>query len=144
MSSNSVWLVWALLSAIFAAATTILAKAGLKKVDSDYAALLRTVVIACLLAVFVAVARKWQNPLTLPLRAAVFLLLSGIAAGASWVCYFRALKVGEAFRVGPVDKLSVVLVVAFATIFLGERPSLRDWLGVAMIVAGAIVLAVKR
>ncbi|HLQ23259.1 MAG TPA: EamA family transporter, partial [Gemmatimonadales bacterium] len=107
------WLAWALLSAMFAALTAIFAKVGLEGVDSDYATLLRTAVILLTLGVLVAAAGKWRDPTQLPGRSATFLVLSGLATGASWLCYFRALKVGDASRVAPIDKLSVVLVALF-------------------------------
>ena len=138
------WFLWAALSAVFAALTAILAKLGLAGVDSDMATLVRTVVIFAVLLVFVNATGKWTNPLQLSPRTWLFLVLSGLATGASWVCYFRALKVGDASRVAPVDKLSVVLVVLFAVIFLGERPSGREWAGVAMIAGGVLMLAIKR
>jgi transporter family protein len=138
------WLPWALLSAAFAALTAIFAKVGLKGVDSDFATLLRTVVIVAVLGGFVVAAGKWQNPLTLPSRAVTFLVLSALATGASWVCYFRALQIGEAFRVAPVDKLSVVLVAIFAVIFLGERPGGRDWFGLALVATGVVLLSLKK
>ena len=143
-SSWQPWLVWALLSAVFAALTAIFAKIGLEGVDSDYATLIRTSVIFVVLAVFVAVSGKWRNPATLTTRSGLFLVLSALATGASWVCYFRALKIGEATRVAPIDKLSVVLVAVFAMIVLGERPSLRDWLGILAISLGGILLSLKR
>ena len=138
------WFYWALLSAAFAALTAILAKIGLEGVDSDLATLVRTFVIMIALAVFVFLAGKWSNPFTLSHRTLAFLVASGLATGASWVCYFRALKVGEASKVAPIDKLSLVLVALFAFLFLGERPSARDWLGIALVAAGVIVLALKR
>jgi transporter family protein len=138
------WITWALLSALFAAATAILAKIGLERIDSDVATLVRTVVILVVLAAFVYVSGKWQDPRTMPGRALVFLILSGLATGASWVCYFRALKLGEASRVAPVDKLSVVLVAILAVLFLGERPSLKDWTGIALVTAGVLLLTLRR
>jgi transporter family protein len=144
MPSSNDWVVWALLSAVFAAATAILAKIGLEGIDSDFATLVRTVVIGGVLATFVYATGKWQNPETLPGRALLFLTLSGLATGASWVCYFRALKLGEASRVAPIDKLSVVLVAIFAVIFLGERPSVREWTGIAMVGAGVLLLSLRR
>jgi transporter family protein len=138
------WLVWALLSAVFAAATAILAKIGLEGIDSDYATLVRTVVILAVLGALVVGSGKWQNPAHVPGRALLFLTLSGLATGASWVCYFRALKVGEASRVAPIDKLSVVLVALFAVAVLGERPSVRDWLGIACVGAGVLLLSLRR
>lgn len=144
MISTNDWFTWAILSAFFAALTAIFAKIGLEGIDSDYATLVRTFVIIWVLAIFVVVTNKWRNPFTLNLRSVEFLLLSGLATGASWVCYFRALKVGEATRVAPVDKLSLVMVAIFATVFLGERPNLREWFGIAMVGLGVIVLGLKR
>jgi transporter family protein len=144
MPESQSWLVWALLSAVFAAATAILAKIGLEGIDSDYATLVRTTVILVVLSGFVYATGKWQDPTSLPHRSLVFLTLSGLATGASWVCYFRALKLGEAYRVAPIDKLSVVLVAIFAVVFLGERPGLRDWAGIACVAAGVLLLSLKR
>jgi bacterial/archaeal transporter family protein len=144
MENGATWFIWALLSAVFAALTAIFAKVGLTGVDSDLATLVRTGVIAVVLAAFVFVTGKWTNPMTLPAKTLLFLLLSGLATGASWVCYFRALKVGEASKVAPVDKLSLVLVAVFAVLFLHERPSVREWSGILMVGAGVLVLALKR
>jgi transporter family protein len=138
------WFVWAVLSACFAALTAIFAKIGLEGIDSDFATLIRTVVILVVLTGFVVYAGKWSNPLELGRRTVLFLVLSGLATGASWVCYFRALKIGDASKVAPIDKLSVVLVAIFAVIVLGERPVARDWLGIVLISAGVVVLALKR
>ncbi len=144
MAGSSSWFYWALLSAVFAALTAIFAKVGIQGVDSDLATLVRTGIIIVVLSVFVWYAGKWTNPLTLPGKTWLFLTLSGLATGASWVCYFRALQIGEASKVAPVDKLSLVLVAVFAFAFLGERPSLRDWSGIAMVAGGVLVLAIKR
>ena len=138
------WFVWALLSAFFAALTAIFAKIGLNGIDSDYATLFRTFVIILVLAAFVAIANKWRNPLTLPWRTVTFLVLSGLATGASWVFYFLALQVGEASKVAPVDKLSLVLVAIFAVMFLGERPGFREWFGIALVGFGVLILGFKR
>ncbi|WP_018972852.1 EamA family transporter [Rudaea cellulosilytica] len=138
------WFFWALGSAGFAALTAIFAKIGIKGVDSDLATLIRTAVIIVVLAAFVGAAGKWSNPLELSARTWIFLVLSGLATGASWVCYFRALKIGDASQVAPVDKFSLVLVAVFAFAFLGERPSLREWFGIAMVGAGVLVLALKK
>ena len=135
---------WALLSAVFAALTAVLAKIGLEGIDSDLATLVRTAVILVLLSIFVVTTGKWQNPLAIPHRTLLFLALSGAATGVSWVCYFRALQIGEASKVAPVDKLSVLLVAVFAVLFLHERPSVRDWTGILMVGAGVLVLALKR
>ena len=138
------WFVWALLSAVFAAMTAIFAKVGLQGVDADLATLLRTFVIITVLGAFVVLADKWTNPLSLSPKTLTMLVFSGLATGASWVCYFRALKIGEASKVAPVDKLSLVLVAIFAVVFLGERPAAREWLGIGLVAAGVLVLAFKR
>jgi len=144
MTASSTWFYWALFAAVFAALTAIFAKIGIQGVDSDLATLIRTAVIIVVLSAFVWFAGKWSNPLALSPKTWLFLGLSGLATGASWVCYFRALKVGEASKVAPVDKLSLVLVAIFAFAFLGERPSLREWTGIAMVAGGVLVLAFKR
>lgn len=144
MIAASNWFAWALLSAVFAALTAIFAKIGLQGVDSDLATLVRTGVIIVVLSAFVYFTGKWSNPLLLSLKTWSFLVLSGLATGASWVCYFRALKVGEASKVAPVDKFSLVLVALFAVVFLNERPSAQEWAGIALVAAGVLVLAFKR
>jgi bacterial/archaeal transporter family protein len=141
--TTSPWLPWALLSAAFAALTAIFAKIGLDGVDSDFATLLRTVVIVLTLSTLVYTTGKWQSPLALPPRSAAFLVLSGLATGASWLCYFRALKLGDASKVAPVDKLSVVLVALFGVALLGERPALREWLGISLVGAGVVLLSLR-
>lgn len=144
MVTSAGWFYWALLSAVFAALTAIFAKVGIQGVDSDLATLIRTVIIIVVLLGFVTFTGKWANPLELSAKTWLFLGLSGLATGASWVCYFRALKIGEASKVAPVDKLSLVLVAVFAFTFLGERPSLREWSGIAMVAGGVLLLALKR
>ncbi|MEP6939848.1 MAG: EamA family transporter [Rudaea sp.] len=138
------WFFWAVGSAVFAALTAIFAKIGIEGVDSDLATLIRTAVILVVLGVFVALAGKWSNPAELSSRTWLFLVLSALATGASWVCYFRALKIGNASQVAPVDKFSIVLVAVFAFAFLGERPAPREWFGIALIAAGVLVLALKK
>jgi bacterial/archaeal transporter family protein len=138
------WVFWALLSAAFAAATAVLAKAGTDDVDPDFANLLRTGVILVCMVLLVTATGKWRATDGLTSRASLFLVLSAVATGASWMCYFRALKVGDASKVGPVDKLSVVLVAVFAVVFLRERLNLREWLGVGLVTAGVLLLALKR
>ena len=142
-TSNS-WFFWAALSACFAALTAIFAKVGIQGIDSDFATLIRTVVIVLLLATFVGVAGKWSDPRTLSPKTLLFLSLSALATGASWVCYFRALQIGDASQVAPVDKFSLVLVAVFAFAFLGERPSPREWLGIGLVASGVLILAFKR
>ena len=144
MTTSAPWFYWAVASAVFAALTAIFAKIGIQGVDSDLATLVRTAIIIVVLAAFVWFAGKWSNPLELPAKTWLFLGLSGLATGASWVCYFRALQIGEASKVAPVDKLSLVLVAVFAVAFLGERPSLREWAGIAMVAGGVLVLSFKR
>lgn len=144
MTFASTWFIWALLSATFAALTAIFAKIGLEDVDSDLATLIRTGVIIVVLAGFVYFAGKWSNPLALTPKTWLYLTLSGLATGASWVCYFRALKIGAASQVAPVDKLSMVLVVAFAVLFLDERPSLREWIGIVMVAVGVLIIGLKK
>lgn len=137
------WQFWALLSAAFAALTAIFAKVGVERVNSDFATLFRTVVILIVLGGIIAATGQWQSPASLTRRTVVFLVLSGLATGASWLCYFRALKLGEASRVAPIDKLSVVLVAVFGVVFLGERLSWVNAAGVALIALGAVLVAVS-
>ena len=135
------WQVWALGSAVFAALTAIFAKIGIAHVNSDFATFVRTVVILLALALMLTLAGNWQAPASVPARSWIFLILSGLATGASWLCYFRALQTGKAAEVAPVDKLSVVLVAVFAVLFLGEQLSAAHWLAVVMIGGGALLLA---
>ena len=137
------WFFWAALSACFAALTAIFAKIGIRGVDSDYATLIRTIFIVVVLAAFVAYAGKWTDPRSLSGKTVLFLGLSALATGASWVCYFRALQIGDASKVAPVDKFSLVLVAVFAFVFLGERPDAREWIGIALVAAGVLVLAFR-
>jgi transporter family protein len=137
----SAWQFWALLSAAFAALTAIFAKVGVENVNSDLATFVRTLVIIAALAAFLTATDRWQAPATLSRRTYLFLVLSGLATGASWVCYFRALKLGNASQVAPIDKLSVVLVAIFGAAFLGERLAPINSLGVALIGVGAILVA---
>ncbi|MCL2344648.1 MAG: EamA family transporter [Desulfobulbus sp.] len=143
MTTDGNWFHWALLSACFAALTAIFAKVGIRGVDSDFATLIRTVIIVFVLAAFVGYTGKWADPRTLSPKTLLFLALSALATGASWVCYFRALQAGPASKVAPVDKFSVVLVAIFALIFLGERSTLREWIGIGLVTAGVVVLAIK-
>lgn len=144
MGTSTTWVHWALLSAVFAALTAIFAKIGIQGVNSDFASLLRTGFILVVLAAFVGFTGKWSDPFKLPAKTWLFLLLSALATGASWVCYFRALQMGEASKVAPVDKLSLALVAIFAFAFLGERPSGREWLGIALVAIGVLVLGLKK
>lgn len=137
------WLFWALLSAVFAALTAIFAKIGIADIDSDFATLIRTVVILVVLAGIVFAMGKAQPLSTISGKTWLFLVLSGLATGASWLAYFRALKLGQAAQVAPVDKLSVVLVALFGVLFLGEKLDLQGWIGVSLVAAGAVTLAIK-
>jgi transporter family protein len=137
------WQLWAVLSAAFAALTAIFAKVGVEQVNSDFATFIRTIVILCVLAGIVTATAQWQPIASVSGRTYLFLVLSGLATGASWLCYFRALKIGDAARVAPVDKLSVVLVALFGVVFLGERLSTANWLGVALIAGGALLVAYR-
>lgn len=138
------WLIWALASAVFAAMTAIFAKLGLQGINSDFATFIRTWVILLALALFLSYTKKWQPLTSLSGKNWLFLILSGLATGASWVAYFKALQMGNASQVAPIDKMSVVLVAIFAMLFLGERPSQQDWLGIGLVAMGVLVLALKR
>ena len=137
------WQFWALLSALFAALTAIFAKLGVEHVGSDFATFIRTIVILLALVLILTATGGWQGPATISGRSYFFLILSGLATGASWICYFRALKIGDVARVAPVDKMSVVLVALFGVAFLGEQLALPQWLGVSLIAAGAVLVASK-
>jgi bacterial/archaeal transporter family protein len=137
------WQLWAVLSAIFAALTAIFAKIGVENVNSDLATFIRTIVVILVLAGILVATGEWQPPVSISSRTYLFLLLSGLGTGASWLCYFRALQLGDAARVAPIDKLSVVLVALFGVGFLGERLSAVNWLGVAAIAGGAVLVAYR-
>ena len=137
------WPFWALASAVFAALTAILAKVGIDGIGSNLATFIRTVVILAFAGLILTVAGEWRAPGSISSRSWLFLVLSGLATGASWLCYFRALKLGEAAKVAPVDKLSVVFVAIIAAVFLGEKLSPLNWLGVALIAAGAVLVALR-
>lgn len=138
------WQVWALLSAVFAALTAIFAKIGVADINSDLATLIRTVVVLVSLTLILFATGQFSQAGPISTKSWIFLVLSGLGTGASWICYFRALKLGPATLVAPVDKLSVVLVALFGVIVLGERPSLNGWIGIALIAAGAVLIVVKR
>lgn len=143
MTLASSWLFWAILSAVFAALTAILAKLGVSEVDSDVATLVRTVVIVALMTGVLAASGKLGLLARVPGSAVLWLVLSGAATGASWFAYFRALKLGDASRVAPIDKLSVVFVAVLGAVLLGERLSATGWAGIAMIAAGAALVAIS-
>ena len=138
------WQFWAVLSAVFAALTAIFAKVGVEGINSDLATLIRTVIVLITLSLILFATGQFSQPGAIAAKSWLFLLLSGLGTGASWICYFRALKLGPATLVAPIDKLSVVLVALFGVVFLGERPSWNGWLGIALIAAGAVLIAFKR
>jgi transporter family protein len=137
------WQLWALLSAVFAALTAIFAKIGVENIGSDLATFIRTVVVLFSFLVLLVATGQFATSGPISPRTWTFLILSGLGTGASWLCYFRALKLGPASMVAPIDKLSVVLVALFAFAFLGERPSATGWMGIGLIAAGAAIIAIK-
>ncbi|WP_449422953.1 EamA family transporter [Rhodanobacter lindaniclasticus] len=141
MPMRESWLLFALGSALFAALTAIFGKLGVVGINSNLATFIRTLVIVVVIAGIVSVRQEWEKPAGLPLHSWVFLVLSGIATGLSWLCYYRALQLGPVSKVAPIDKLSVALVIVFGLLFLGERPSLPLLIGGGLIVAGAMVIA---
>jgi len=138
------WQTWAVLSAVFAALTAILAKIGIQDMNTDFATFIRTGVVLVALGLILFVTGQFQRLDSIPARSYLFLGLSGLATGASWVCYFRALKMGNASLVAPIDKLSVVLVAIMGTLFLGEKLTPRNWMGIALIAFGAVLVGLKR
>ena len=140
---TATWQFWAFLSAIFAALTAIFAKVGISGINSDFATLIRTIVIIAALCLFLSITGQWQRLGAIPAKSWVFLVLSGLATGASWLAYFRALQLGDASHVAPIDKLSVIFVAIFGVTFLGEKLTAINWTGVVLIAAGVILLALK-
>ena len=138
------WQLWALLSATFAALTAIFAKVGIENVNSDFATFIRTLVILGALGAILIGTGQWQPLGSVSTRSYVFLVLSGLATGGSWLCYFRALQLGDAARVAPLDKLSVVLVALLGVLLLGERLSVPNWLGIGLMALGAVLVAYSR
>jgi len=136
------WQAFALLSAVFAALTAIFGKLGVAEMNSNLATFLRTIVVLAVSALLVSVRNEWQNPTRLSARGCLFLVLSGVATGLSWLCYYRALQTGPASRVAPIDKLSVVIVVIFAISFLGERLTWKVGIGAVLVAAGTILMAI--
>lgn len=137
------WQAWAILSAVFAALTAILAKVGVQNINSDFATFVRTIVVLVALGLILLATGQYQRLDTVPARSYVFLVLSGLATGASWVCYFRALKIGNASLVAPIDKLSVVMVAVLGVLFLGEKLMGRNWVGIVLIAVGAVLVGWK-
>ena len=139
----SSWQVWAGLAAFFAALTAILAKLGVTEIASNLAILLRTAVVLVALGLLLLVSGQleWSSLKGLPQRSVVALVFSGLATGASWLCYFKALELGPVSRVAPIDKLSVVLVALLGVLVLGEQLGVRAWIGVALIAVGGVLVA---
>ena len=135
------WLFWSLLSALFAGATAILAKVGVEGINSNLATAIRTTVVLLVTWLIVAAARTPVSLAAISKRTWVFLLLSGVATALSWVCYFRALQLGMASKVAPIDKLSVVFAIILAVVFLHEQVSWQQWVGGLLIAGGAVILA---
>ena len=137
------WKIFALGSAFFAGLTAILAKIGVKNVSSNLATLIRTVVILIFIGLVVGFRREWKNPLSIDRTGLIFLVLSAVATGLSWLCYFRALQSGPASLVAPIDKLSLVFVVILSLLFLGERLGVYQWLGICLMISGAFIIILK-
>ena len=143
MESNYTWLFWAFLSAIFAALTTIFAKVGVQSIDSDLATLIRTGIVFLVLTALILASNKLTGITSISKNTWLFLSLSALGTGASWICFYRALKIGDSSKVLVVDKFSVVLVMILATIFLGEKSTIKDWFGILMVTGGMVLMTVK-
>lgn len=137
------WKIFAFASALFAGLTAILAKIGVKNVSSNLATLIRTIIILIFLSAIVYFRREWKNPFTIDKHSLIFLVLSGIATGLSWICYFRALQSGPASLVAPIDKLSLVFAIILSLLFLGEHLNIYQWVGVALITSGVFIIILK-
>ncbi len=137
------WFVFALLSAVFAAATSILAKVGIENVNSNLATAIRTIVVLAAAWGMVFITGAQDGISAIPKKSWIFLILSGLATGASWLCYYRALQLGEASKVAPIDKLSVVITVILAVIFLHEQLTVKSVIGCALIAAGTLLMVLK-
>lgn len=137
------WKIFAFGSAFFAGITAILAKIGVRNIPSNLATFIRTVVIIIFLGVLIGLRREWKNPFLIDKHSLIFLVLSGIATGLSWICYFRALQAGPASLVAPIDKLSLVFAILLSLIFLGERLGMYQWIGVCLITVGVIIIIFK-
>ena len=140
MESEYSWKVFALGSAVFAAMTAIFGKIGVGEINSNLATFLRTIVILIVSALWITFRKDWVSPTTMSTKGILFLIFSGIATGLSWLCYYKALQIGEASKVAPIDKLSVVLVVLLAAAFLGESISLKTGIGIIFVTLGALII----
>ena len=134
------WFIFAILSAIFAALTSILAKIGIEGVNSNLATAVRTIVVVLMAWLMVFITGSQKGFMDISKKSWIFLILSGLATGASWLCYYKALQIGEASKVVPIDKLSIVITVALAFLFLGEQITLKTLIGCSLIAAGTFVM----
>ena len=134
------WAIFAILSAIFAALTSILAKIGIEGVNSNLATAIRTIVVVLMAWFMVFITGNQNGIVDISKKSWIFLILSGLATGASWLCYYKALQLGEATKVVPIDKLSIVITIILAFIFLGEQITLKTLIGCCLIVAGTFVM----
>ena len=134
------WFVFAILSSIFAALTSILAKIGIEGVNSNLATAVRTIVVVFMAWFMVFITGNQNGIVDISKKSWIFLILSGLATGASWLCYYKALQLGEASKVVPIDKLSIVITIVLAFIFLGEQITLKTLIGCSLIVAGTFVM----
>lgn len=134
------WAIFAILSAIFAALTSILAKVGIEGVNSNLATAIRTIVVVLMAWFMVFITGNQNGIVDISKKSWIFLILSGLATGASWLCYYKALQLGEASKVAPIDKLSIVITIVLAFIFLGEQITLKTLIGCCLIVAGTFVM----
>ena len=134
------WFIFAILSAIFAALTSILAKVGIEGVNSNLATAVRTIVVVLMAWFMVFVTGNLNGIIDISKKSWLFLILSGLATGASWLCYYKALQLGEASKVVPIDKLSIVITIILAFIFLGEQITLKTLIGCSLIIAGTFVM----
>ena len=134
------WAIFAILSAIFAALTSILAKVGIEGVNSNLATAIRTIVVVLMAWFMVFITGNQNGIIDISKKSWIFLILSGLATGASWLCYYKALQLGEASKVVPIDKLSIVITIILAFIFLGEQITLKTLIGCCLIVAGTFVM----
>jgi bacterial/archaeal transporter family protein len=143
MGAKGGWQLFAVGSAVFAALTAIFGKVGVAQINSNMATFIRTIVILGISALIISWRNEWQTPTTLSPHSLMFLVLSGVATGLSWLCYYRALQLGPASKVAPIDKLSVAFVMLLAFLFLGEAPTWKVLLGGGFIVTGSLIIALS-
>jgi len=137
------WKIFAIGSAFFAGLTAVLAKVGVKNISSNLATFIRTIVIIIFLSAIISTRHEWKNMSSINKNSLIFLTLSGITTGLSWICYFRALQNGPASLVAPIDKVSVVFAVLLSLLFLGEHLGVYQWIGICLIISGVIIILFK-